>query len=281
MAQALKAGDGKVVFNVVSLPGYAGKAVLEVTCIGEAKAKGKIPHVTGIRVQHRSGQTFVTFQEPAAPAKDPITAKALKELAAQLAKGTPKSTFRIYKHTEPITAANIGKARLVDEVGRLTCWNPEFTGHYPNETWHVVRFAVEDERPLPPDAGLCVLNPAAPGKTWYAVSVAVDGEEDLSVFDAGNAAASAVEETVGLGEPVLQKVMKVGKGGELEHFCYAREATLYFYTRWEAPPTATVRTIRSTISWPSRPSRRTRRAWTCTCTAGAAACSARVSGPTI
>jgi pimeloyl-ACP methyl ester carboxylesterase len=235
-AQALKTGDGKVVFNVVSLPGYAGNALLEVTCIGAAKAKAKIPRVTGIRVRHRAGQTFVTFQEPAAPAKDPITAKALKELAGQLAKGAPKISFRIYKHSEPITAANIGKARLVDEVGRLTCWNPEFTGHYPNETWHVVRFAVEDEKPLPPEAGLCVLNPAAAGKACYAVSVAVDGEEDLSLFDAGNAAASAVEETVGLGEPVLQKVMKVGKGSELEHFCYAKEATLYFYTRWEAPP---------------------------------------------
>jgi pimeloyl-ACP methyl ester carboxylesterase len=236
VTEGLAAGQDKIVFNVVSLPGFSGSAVLEVTCTGEAKTKARIPRVTGIRAEHRAGQTFVTFREPDPPVNDTITARAFKELAAKLAKERPRTTFRVYRHTQPITAASIHEARLVDEVGRLTCWNPEQSGHDPADAWKVVRLAVEPEKPLPPEAGLCVLHPAAPGKAWYAVSVAVDGEEDLSVFDAGNAAASPLEETVGLGEPVLQKVMKVGKGGQLDHFCYVREATLYFYTRWEAPP---------------------------------------------
>jgi len=233
VAQAIHAGRGKVAFNVVSLPGFKGEAVLEVTCTGKIKPKARIPKVAGIGVCHRSGQTFVTFTEPGPLVRGEITAKELKELKAKLAAGAPKTTFRIYRHTAPITAGNIDKAALADEVGRLACWNPELTGHYPKDDWQVVRFAVEDEKPLPPGTGLCVLNSAKPGRAYYAVSVAVDGEEDLAAIDSGNSAAAAVEETVGPGEPVLQKVLKLGKG---QHHFYAREAILYFYTRWEAPP---------------------------------------------
>jgi hypothetical protein len=233
VAQAVKAGTGKVVFNVVSLPGFKGEAVLEMTCTGNVKPKAKIGKVTGIRVLHRAGQTFVTFTEtePALPGE--ITAKEFKVLKAKLAAGAPKTSFRVYRHTEPITTANIGKAALADEVGPLTCWNLEFMGHYPKDDWKVVRFAVEDEKPLAADAGLCVLNPAKPGRAYYAVSIAVDGEEDLSSIDAGNATAAPVEETTGTGEPVLQKVAKIGPK---EHHFYARNATLHFFTRWEAPP---------------------------------------------
>ena len=236
VAKAIKAGESKIVFHVLSLPGFNGEATLEVTCTGKIKPKpkAKVSAASGLRVQHRSGQTFVTFTEPAPLIEGEITIKEFKELKARLAAVTPKTTFRIYKHVEPITAANIGKAMLVDEVGRLTCWNAEYMGvNQKYDDRKVVRFAVEDEKPLPRDAGLCVLNPDKAGKAYYAVSVAIDGEEDFATINTGNTASTAVEETVGSGEPVLQKVHKLDKS---EHHFYAKDATIYFYTRWEAPP---------------------------------------------
>jgi pimeloyl-ACP methyl ester carboxylesterase len=235
VAQAIKAGEKKVVFTVVSLPGFNGEAALEVTCDGKIKPKAKVPAASGLCVQHRAGQTFVTFTDPDPAIQGEITLKEFKELKARFAAAAPKTTFRIYKHAEPITAANIGRAVLADEVGRLTCWNGDYMG--VNLSLHgnskAVRYAIEDEKPLPPDAGLCVLNPDKAGKAYYAVSVAIDGEEDFATINAGNATGTAVEETVGTGEPVLQRVHKLGKSEFL--FC-VEDATLHFYTRWEAPP---------------------------------------------
>jgi len=54
-------------------------------------------------------------------------------------------------------------------------------------------------QPVAPGTGNYAHNPKVAGKACYAVSVAVNGEENLSSFDAGNSTPKAIEETVGLG----------------------------------------------------------------------------------
>ena len=177
---------------------------------------------------------------PAAPpapasADDELFAAEYKALSAKLAAAPRQVSFRIYRHAEPITPGNAGQAQLVDEVGPLTAWDIEHMGHYPADDWKVTRFVVEDEKPaLGPDGGVCAVNPKQAGKAWYAVSRAVNGEEDFSAI-ASACTAQAVDEAVGQGEPVLQFVKKPG---QYDHYFYVKDATLYVYTRWEAPPNA-------------------------------------------
>ncbi len=232
VAAAVKAGTGKVVFNVVSLPGYERQnAHLEVTC--SIKPKTEIACVTNVQAWHKSGQTFITWTEPEpAITGEEQTAAEYKKVVAKLAADKRKIGFRVYRHTEPISGKNISGAEIVDRVAQLTCWNPEFNGKYmlDTDTVKLPRYVVKDgEKPVPPGTGIYVHNPKKAGTAHYAVSMAVDGEENLS----GICSAGPVEETVGQGEPVLQMIKKPG---EYDHHFYNKDATLYYYTRWEAPP---------------------------------------------
>jgi hypothetical protein len=86
----------------------------------------------------------------------------------------------------------------VDEVEPLSCWNRDYYGESPKDTDRLLRYVVQDGgEPLPPGTGIYVHNPSEAGGAYYALSVAINGEEDLSAFDAGNAASQPVTETVG------------------------------------------------------------------------------------
>jgi len=236
---ALAAGARSVAFSVRHFPGYqAPLNRLDVTC--GARAKNEIPRVTELHAQHRAGQTILTWMEPAlreAPVR--ISFQELMELRASLARNPKQTTYRIYRAAEPITAATIGKAEFVDEIGPLSGWDPEFYGNAPNVAWNVPRFAVRDgANPVPPGTAVYAHNPRAAGKAYYAVGLSVDGEEDLSSFDPGNALQQPVDEEVGPGAPVLQRVEHP------EEFNYVKTPTLRYYVRWESPPTSNV---------PSRP----------------------------
>ncbi len=236
VADAVQAGAGKLVFHAVSLRGYDRKnARLEVTC--GAKVGGKIARVKDLRAWHKSGQTFLAWMHPAPPTSaEKLTAEEYNAIVRKLGAAKEKFTFRIYRHTKPITGRNIAEAELIDEVGPLTGWNTEYRGKYTlrSKGGKVFRYVVRDgEEPAPPGTGIYAHNPKKPGEAYYAASVAVNGEEDLSGFGKGDATAEGVAETVGQGEPVLQRVRKPG---EYKHHFYNTEATLHEYTRWEAPP---------------------------------------------
>jgi len=245
VADAVRTGTATLAFRVVALRGYDRKtARLEVTC--GLRTKRKLPRVKGIEARHKDGQTFITWMHPNPPAARlgpekakarTLTVKEYKQLVAKLEADEDRVGFRIYRHTRPITAETIGRARLVDEVGQLTGWNTEYQGKYTlrsKKGGTVYRYVAKDgEAPTPPGTGVYAHNPARPGQAWYAVTVAVNGEEDLSAFDDGNATARPVVETVGQGAPVLQRVRKPG---EYEHHYYNKDATLHDFTRWEAPP---------------------------------------------
>ncbi len=228
---ALDEGKPTVKFQVVSFPGYLPEGVrLDVTCA--APARNKVKPVTGLTVRHRAGQTLLTWSEVDTPIHaDSITIKEWREQTAALKAKPDQVRYRIYRSAEPISAASVARAELVDEIEPLTGWNAEYYGDAPSETGEVRRYVVDEGKgPVPRGAAVYAHNPGVPLKAYYAVSMAMNGEEDLSVLGTGNTTAVPIEETVGAGEPVLQRIEKP------QLFAYIEAPVLHYYVRWEAPP---------------------------------------------
>jgi pimeloyl-ACP methyl ester carboxylesterase len=88
--------------------------------------------------------------------------------------------------------------------------------------------------PAPVGTGIYVHNPTAPrGNAYYAVTLVRGGNENTALSEE-NTLQQPVAETEGPGAPVLQRV----EDGVT--FNYVKDATLYYYVRWEAPPNASV-----------------------------------------
>lgn len=232
VARALKANAGKVEFLVKSLSGWKRESTrLDVSFTG-GKAESELPKVTGLTARHRSGQTLLTWKEVNPPTTaETMTIEQWRALRKKLAAEPSSTTYRIYRHTAPINAKTIAAAELVDEVGPLTCWNPDFHGIYPPKGSKLRRYVVVDGKaPVPPATGIYANNPSRPGRAYYAVTAAVNGEEDLAAFSAGNALAKPVEEVVGPGDPILQRIETP------DTFFYTKGITLHYFVRWEARP---------------------------------------------
>ena len=244
VAAARKAGKDKLELLPKSLRNWRPEHTrLDVSFTG-GKAKAAVPRVTGLKARHRNGQTLLTWAEPEPVVKsETLTIKEWKDLRKKLAKEPRRISYRVYRSAQPITAATIAGAELIDEVGRWTCWNPEFHGIYPSATQKLLRYVVEDgAKPVPPGTGICAHNPPPVyedpdtrkkekvQKAHYAVSVVVNGEEDLTVFSKDNALGAPVVEKSGPGAPILQRIEKP------KTFFYTKGITLHYYTRWKAPP---------------------------------------------
>ena len=231
VAEAVAGGAGKVELLVKSLGGWKPQTTrLEVSLTG-GKAKGKIPKVAGLQARHRGGQTLLTWTQPGKFEDKPLTVgtwKAYRQVHAEQVRGL---SFRIYRSAKPITAASIAAAELVDEVGPWTCWNTEFHGRGGRKNVSVFRYVAEDgAKPVPPGTGIYAHNPAKPGKAHYAVTAAAFGQEDFAGLGEGNSLPGPVEEVVGAGDPILQRIEKP------KTFFYTDRIALHYYTRWEAPP---------------------------------------------
>jgi len=235
VAAAVAAGTGTVGFHVKALRWWDRRdpdhtrldvsfTAAKIAPAGKAAAVGKLT------ARHREGQTILTWREPA-PAVETGTVSVgrFAALREELAAAPRQITYRIYRHRRPITAETIAAAELIDEVGRLTCWNHEFHGISPPKGAAVFRYAVADGAgPVAPGTGIYAHNPAKAGTAYYAVTAAVNGRERFDL--PAGAAAGPVAETVGPGPMVLQRV----EGPE--SFYYTKDMTLRYYTRWEAPP---------------------------------------------
>lgn len=239
LREVLKSGARSISFTFANFPGYQlVENRLDVTCA--ASAKREIPRVAELTARHRGGQTLLTWKETQlVGAGDRMTVQNYVHLRDTLVTNSRQHRFRIYRSLEPISAATIGKAELVDEIAPLSGWNGEYYGVYPKGPQIVPRYVVsEDRQPVPAGTAVYAHNPKAPGAAYYAVSLALDGEENLSVFNADNALTRPVAEETGPGLPVLQRVEKP------EEFNFVKGPTLNYYVRWESPPTANL---------PSRP----------------------------
>ncbi|HUU21115.1 MAG TPA: hypothetical protein VM389_01140, partial [Phycisphaerae bacterium] len=213
----------------------SGPGRLEVSYLGQLPnvrlpAAGK---VTGLKVTHRKGQSLITFAEPALePLPEFETGADVAKFKADLLKAHPGLTFHVWRSAERITSATIGKARLVGQCGLMTAWNNRYHQDGTNKA-KPVRYRVTDGGdPVAWGTGIYAHNPPEAGKAYYAVTVAEGGQEDFSTLGEGNTSAGAVNETVGLGEPILQWVEQPEKGWQYRN----GPLTRLIYTRWESWP---------------------------------------------
>ncbi|HUT32787.1 MAG TPA: hypothetical protein VNE39_04865 [Planctomycetota bacterium] len=252
------ARSGRAQFLVKAFPRWDSKTTrLDVAFDG--KAADVPPQVKGLNALHRSGQTFITFEEidQRSAAPSPAWAELKKQLDTMDAEREVR--YRVFRHSAPITAATLSEAEWLGDVKPMSGYNVlgrsvdqlialhrrramddlDFSKQLARQDYFskynpdmpemgevpIARFAIEDGTPLPPKTGLYVHQPPKAGKAYYAVVAAVDGVangRDVSCV-------GPVEEAVGLGEPVLQ-----GKADVTVFFDYPGERR--HYVQWTAPP---------------------------------------------
>ncbi len=104
---------------------------LEVTF--EGKPTGKLPPaVTGLRVFHRAGQTFITWKETRLPAAGgqaedpfgdkPVTLAQLRQKQQEMAERA-RVRYRVYRHSRPIDKKSLSEAELLAEVAPFSGYN--------------------------------------------------------------------------------------------------------------------------------------------------------------
>ena len=144
--------------------------------------------------------------------------------------------YRVYRHTERITPANIHQAEVLADVEPLAGYDGDvyaisFKGEYIDQfevgTSVIPTFCMDKGKHLTPGEDLYVHSVAKGGKGYYAVTIAHAGTENLRDVTDANSLAAPVDETPGPPEPVLQWV-------QLDR--YKDDPTEYWYRYWAAPP---------------------------------------------
>jgi len=193
------------------------RAALDIGLLGEVAAP--LPTVRRLRARHRDGQTFLTWTEPEdVVGADAPTFEAF-EKAVLAARARRRITYRVYRHDQPITPANLADAEVVREVPEaLSCWNllaiplsehprKGRTKRSPlrggNLSLSHVMTHCRLERTVPSATGLTVVTATTPGKRYYAVSVVQDGREAINIIRNGRNAAGPVDERPGTFPPIF------------------------------------------------------------------------------
>ena len=145
-----------------------------------------VSSVSGLELIHRSGQTFLTWDEPSSTA-----------------------SYHIYRSDAPISEASLDTAtRLTERWGPLDS-NTSLNGNAVTDV--PAYFVIEDlGAPLSASTGLFVHTSERAGTAYYAVTAIDNGVEDTRVTTGRNTA--AVEETVASPQPVLTLSVNGGKG---------------------------------------------------------------------
>jgi hypothetical protein len=185
-----------------------------------------------LRALHRAGQTILTWREVSPPVTEgSIAVVKLRAIRRDLdKKGSVR--YRIYRSERPITT--VEGLKPVGEVSPLTGWNADYYGVSQKPELVASRYVVEEGKgPVPPGTGIFAYNPATAGRAYYAVTRSVEGRENTSLNNT-NRLQKPVEERVGRGVPILQRIEKP------KTFQYVDNPTLYYYVRWESPPACSV-----------------------------------------
>ncbi|MEM7258133.1 MAG: hypothetical protein AAF404_12190, partial [Pseudomonadota bacterium] len=174
--------------------------------------------VTGLAANHRSGQTFLTWNEVDA-----------------------SSHYHVYRSDQPITTANLSSATLLTDR-----WGPidqDSSMHKFGSVDVPVYLVIEDEGlPLDPTTGLHVhttQNNEA-GNAYYAVTSVDNDTENQTLIADSNTLSTAVPETVATPKPILVSSFNSGKGRVYSHFMD--------YTQWN--PTLNGYVFNYTIALP-------------------------------
>ncbi len=203
---------------------YSGAVLLYATNSGTGGDSGTTnqTQVTGLSAFHRSGQTFITWQEST-------------ELTSEF--------YRIYRHTAPIAASNLAQAvRLytVPEQSSVFYANRYNVGG--GGTWqprYVTRYVLTNNGPqMAVGSGLLVwtlatndFNGGNTGAAYYAVTTMnAAGQEATNLFDAGNSTGPIGE---GIDYPLPVEITNypaVAGGGKVHIY-------LQFMDLWKWNPT--------------------------------------------
>ena len=187
------------------------------------------------------------------PANPAITLKDLRELQGLSVRGKkgpremeeikvlkklPAIRYRVYRHSQPITSANIKDARLLGEsspcnayVERMLVivtqgeyYNPYELPDSPIPTW-----CIGEGKPLEPGEAFFVHTPQEAGTFYYAVTVMQDGVENMAAAGGANSLAQGVAEKPQTPEPVLQNARPNNRNPK---------GIDYYHAYWLAPPVA-------------------------------------------
>ncbi|HEY3161687.1 MAG TPA: alpha/beta hydrolase-fold protein, partial [Vicinamibacterales bacterium] len=153
----------------------------------------------------------------------------MKRLRDELEK---KRFYRIYRSTRPITSLEglspVGLAKP------LSGWNTDYDGITAPPELKALRYVVDDAQgPIPPGTAIYAYNPRQAESAYYAVTAVIEGREN-SLVSQENSLRAPVEEIVGPGVPVLQRVERPAE------FNYVEKPTLHYYVRWESLATSSV-----------------------------------------
>jgi hypothetical protein len=237
--------------------------VLEIAYEGNLAAQVP-PQVAGVRAFCRGGQVFITFKE-AEPLDDgkegthwgDLVKKFKGDYYGPLPGGQPDEVcYRVYSHDRPITAANVGQARLLGEALPGSAFNTRF-GLKTDErrktedlvaieagrsgealatgpSVGVLRVAVEPGTPVPAGTGVFVHTVSDKGERYYAVLTSINGVTNTRDISEANTA-GPIHEQPGDPEPVLYKevVTPVSKA----------KYVAQWYSFWTAQPLS---------PWPAR-----------------------------
>lgn len=243
-------------------------AVLEVSYQGEAKEP--IRPVTELRALHQSGQTLLTWREIDDPVGADAPAFGEFDAAVLAARAKRRLVYRVYRHSGPITVANLGEAELVREVPEVvSCWNLKAVRNteHPNQGTptkhsplrpgynlainHVMsRYRIApDGPPLPRATALAVCTVAKPGRHYYAVTAAIDGREAVAELPAGASLVEPVEEKPARFPAVIYQ-RTVGAGAKDAQSC-----DIDVYNSWIEEPYANAPAVSETfvVRWRDLP----------------------------
>jgi S-formylglutathione hydrolase FrmB/chitodextrinase len=133
-----------------------------------------IAQASGLDVKHGDGQSFVTWTE--------------------VATGRNETGYRIYRHGQPITSANLADAELLDQVYQGSSYlSDSISIRQPDLSPMGIQLAA--------DSGLYVHTAEANEAAYYAVTTVVEGNENRTITPGANATTAAAAESVGLPRP--------------------------------------------------------------------------------
>ncbi|KPK84763.1 MAG: hypothetical protein AMJ81_04830 [Phycisphaerae bacterium SM23_33] len=153
----------------------------------------------------------------------------------------PTVSYRVYRHSQRITAANLQEAELLGEVDALCAYQDGFINIDSHGEYYAPRehgdsilptWSVAEGKPVLPGEAYYVHTPKAGGNFYYAVTAVQDGTENAARITDANSTAEAVAEAPAGPQPVLQfvTVNKTRYGNA--------SATEHWYAYWLAPPFA-------------------------------------------
>ncbi|NQZ70213.1 MAG: hypothetical protein HRT89_19350, partial [Lentisphaeria bacterium] len=228
------------------------QSVLDVTYKGSVDKR--MPLVTGVKAEHRAGQTFLTWTEIEDVVGEDAPMFQDWEKAILAAQKKHDLVYRVYRHDKPIDASSIGSAEMIQEIPQaLSCWNHlaieilEFKpGSCRSPLWpgkikidqKMARYAIQEgAQPIARTHALAVSSAAHAGKRYYAISVAINGQEALSKIETGANCTAAIDEEKMIYPQMLSFRRVTPKNPKVQPYTTIRVAWLEPPLVMEAGPT--------------------------------------------